>query len=338
MHADFPVFEDLYYSDELIDNAYRAALVEAEGYCEWTRLREIAEYSKKLGIERIGVGHCDDMVREAHLTAKYLESQKLSPMLPPTASDCDPIEQVEFFAQNETQANVIAGMCVAHEALFISASKTPVISLVARDVRLQHNPVAALYTSGSYSRTRLFEDRFVADWAPPKGNGLGALRTAAADPAAAGPIDANRLQESMAFARCLGARQIGISFCTGFQQEARLLAGVLRGNGFEVSSVCCKTGAVPKIKIGITDSEQVRPGETEMICNPLAQAELLNRDSVQLVLSLGQCVGHEASTLASLKSPAVCIVAKDRVLAHNTVAALYAFEGQATRGSSANSL
>ena len=40
MHADFPAFEDLYHSDELIDNAYRAALVEAEGYCVIRRRRK----------------------------------------------------------------------------------------------------------------------------------------------------------------------------------------------------------------------------------------------------------------------------------------------------------
>ena len=63
-----------------------------------------------------------------------------------------------------------------------------------------------------------------------------------------------------------------------------------------------------------------------MICNPLAQAELLSRDDVQMVMSLGQCVGHDAATLGYLNVPTFCIVAKDRVLAHNTVAALYELE------------
>jgi uncharacterized metal-binding protein len=34
-------------------------------------------------------------------------------------------------------------------------------------------------------------------------------------------------------------------------------------------------------------------------------------------------VGHDSATMAHLRTPAVCLVAKDRVLAHNTVAALY---------------
>jgi uncharacterized metal-binding protein len=59
------------------------------------------------------------------------------------------------------------------------------------------------------------------------------------------------------------------------------------------------------------------------MCNPLAQAELVDREGVELVLLLGQCVGHDSATMAHLRTPAVCLVAKDRVLAHNTVAALY---------------
>ena len=47
---------------------------------------------------------------------------------------------------------------------------------------------------------------------------------------------------------------------------------------------------------------------------------------MQLVFILGQCVGHDSATMAKLEAPAICIVAKDRVLGHNTVAALYALE------------
>jgi uncharacterized metal-binding protein len=43
---------------------------------------------------------------------------------------------------------------------------------------------------------------------------------------------------------------------------------------------------------------------------------------------MGQCVGHDLATMRSLEAPTTCLIAKDRVLAHNTVAALYAWEGQ----------
>jgi uncharacterized metal-binding protein len=126
----------------------------------------------------------------------------------------------------------------------------------------------------------------------------------------------------MDLAHRLGVSHVGFSFCSGFREEAKLLSKVLTTNGFRVSSVCCKTGAVPKSTVGIEESQQVRPGRPEMICNPLTQAELLNRERVEFALVLGQCVGHDAATLQRLEAPAVCLVAKDRVLAHNTVAAL----------------
>jgi uncharacterized metal-binding protein len=70
----------------------------------------------------------------------------------------------------------------------------------------------------------------------------------------------------------------------------------------------------------------VRPGGAEMICNPIAQAELLNREKVHLVLLLGQCVGHDSATMAHTEAPTVCVATKDRTLGQNTAAALYAFE------------
>lgn len=127
----------------------------------------------------------------------------------------------------------------------------------------------------------------------------------------------------MEVAHRIGANHLGISFCVGFREEARTLARILGTNGFDVSSACCKTGAMPKEDFGIRDEEKVRPGRDEMICNPVGQAELLNREGVQFALVLGQCVGHDAATLRHLEAPAVSLVVKDRVLGHNPLGALH---------------
>jgi uncharacterized metal-binding protein len=132
----------------------------------------------------------------------------------------------------------------------------------------------------------------------------------------------SRLAEAMDVAHRLGAGHIGVSFCVGFKEEAKVLSKLLETNGFQVSSACCKTGSTPKEDVGITDDQKVRPGTKEMICNPLAQAELLNREGVEFVMVLGQCVGHDAATFRHLNAPAICMVAKDRVLAHNTLAGI----------------
>jgi uncharacterized metal-binding protein len=326
MTGELPTLEDLYGQGEDRRVALHAAHVEAEGYCRWTRVRELAEFAIRVGVRRLGLGHCADMNREAGLAARYLAGRDLDAVLPPSSTRCSPVAQAEFFAAQGTRLNVVAGMSVAHEALFVGASAVPVVALVARDARLRHNPVAALYTSESYSKTRLFPGGERTTIPAFRGRDEEVLARVSEELDASDTDDLNRVQEAMEFARRLGARKIGISFCVGFREEARVLTRILEANGFLVSSVCCKAGAVPKEELGVTDPHKVRPGQREMICNPLLQAELLNRAGVELALSLGQCVGHDSATLERLEGPAICLVAKDRVLCHNTVAALYAME------------
>jgi uncharacterized metal-binding protein len=323
MHDDFPEFSRLYPPGHWRGIAYGASLVEAEGYCRWSRLREIAEFSKKMGIRRLGIAYCKDMGREAQLTGDRLSNFDLDIILP-IEGDCDPQGQADHFQEEGTELNVLCGLCVGHDSIFIRSSRAPVTSLVVRDTRLQHNPVASLYTSDMYFRRALYRTHLREEISTP----LQSLDTATLDAVSRaiteeGRGDWCRVEEATEFAYRLGAHRLGIVFCAGFANEARILKRVMRAHGFDVSSSCCKTGSVPKEDLGILDSQKIRPGGPEMICNPLAQAEILNREKVHLALLLGQCVGHDSATMAHLDAPAVCIVAKDRVFAHNTVAALY---------------
>jgi uncharacterized metal-binding protein len=261
------------------------------------------------------------MDREAAIAAAYLRDCGLQVQLPESHSE--PFEQARQFDRQQTQMNVVAGMCVAHEAIFVRASRAPVTVLVARDARFRHNPAAALYTSQSYARGALFEVTPSNPGVPFRGAGLNQIRQAAKGASCDRDERRCRVGEAIDFARRLGATHLGLSFCTGLRREAEILTRVLRANGFRVSSAICKTGAVPKEALGLQEHQKVHPGRPEMVCNSLAQAELLNRAAVELAFVLGQCVGHDAATLAHLAAPAICLVAKDRVLAHNTVAALY---------------
>jgi len=333
MHGPFPAFERLYATEATLRLAYNAARVEAEGYCHWTRIREVSELARRMGYRRIGLAHCRDMRREAALAARYLHERGLEVMLPDGARDCDPVGQAEAFAARGSDFNVIAGMCVGHDALFVRHSRAPVTALVVRDLRLRHNPVGALYTRKGYLKSALEARPAPAGPVTFHGWNDDLLDRIAREVRDAGARRADppcRLEEIMEFARRAGVRRLGFTFCSGFREEAPQLQAVLVANGFRVSSACCKTGAVPKEKLGIRDAEQVRPGRPEMICNALAQAELLEREGVELVLLMGQCVGHDSATMARLRVPVVSFVAKDRVLAHNTVAALYELEGDGT--------
>ncbi len=326
MHGPFPDFEILYSGSATLDMAYQAARVESEGYGRWTRAREVVETARRLGIDRLGIAHCQDTRREAVMAASYFSKHGLDVSLPPLTDDCDPQGQALHFERKVTQLNVIVGMCVGHDALFIRHSSAPVTSLVVRDARLRHNPAAALYTRRGYLKSALYKrahpvtDVEFAGWDDRE---LDRVARAVRDRYAEADTPPCRVEEVMDFARTLGARHLGIVFCSGLREEAAHLNAILRTNGFEVSSSCCKTGSIPKERLGILDHEKVRPGNPEMMCNPKAQAELLDGDEIELALLVGQCVGHDSATMAHLRAPAVCIVAKDRVLAHNTVAALY---------------
>jgi len=333
MHGPFPPFEALYSTDMTRRLAYHAARVEAEGYCRWTRIREVAELARRMGYRRIGIAHCRDMRREAALAGRYLLECGLDVIPADGARDCDPIGQAAAFAARGSDFNVIAGMCVGHDALFSRHSRVPVTSLVVRDLRLRHNPVAALYTRKGYFRGAL-EARPPSTSASFHGWDDDLLDRVAREVRDAGARRADppcRIEEVIDFARRAGVRHVGLSFCSGFREEAPQLQAVLVASGFTVSSACCKTGSVPKETLGIREAEKVRPGRPEMICNALAQADLLDREGVELALLVGQCVGHDSATMARLRAPGVCVVAKDRVLAHNTVAALYELESDQRR-------
>jgi uncharacterized metal-binding protein len=250
----------------------------------------------------------------------------LDVIVPDPAADCDPVGQAAQFAACETSLNVIAGMCVGHDALFIRHSRAWVTSLVVRDRRLAHNPAAALYTRDGYLKSVLYggagppEGGASRDWSD---DYIDRVAREVRDAGLGREVPPCRLEEVMDFARRAGVTHLGVVYCVGFRREARELAAVLGTNGFRVSSSCCKTGSVPKEKLGIREEEKVRPGHPEMTCNPVAQAALLDEAGVELVLLMGQCAGHDSATMARLRAPAICLVAKDRVLAHNTVGAFY---------------
>jgi uncharacterized metal-binding protein len=66
---------------------------------------------------------------------------------------CNPIAQAVFLGEEKTELNVIMGLCMGHDILFLKHSKTPTTTLMIKDRVLYHNTVAAIYGSdGFYKR------------------------------------------------------------------------------------------------------------------------------------------------------------------------------------------
>ena len=129
-----------------------------------------------------------------------------------------------------------------------------------------------------------------------------------------------RVYEVVEFAKRMGFEHIGIAFCVGMVNEAKALQEILEKNGFEVTSVCCKTGGIMKEKLGF---KKIKPERKEAICNSIGQAMILNDAGTQLNLIVGLCVGHDIVFSMYSKAPVTTVVVKDRVLAHNPAGALY---------------
>ncbi len=130
-----------------------------------------------------------------------------------------------------------------------------------------------------------------------------------------------RLQETAEFARQMNYKTIGIGFCMGIRDEAKLFAKYFTDQGFEVKSVCCKNCGISKDSLHL---EKVNPeSRVEPMCNPKAQAKYLNDNGVELFVSAGLCVGHDALFSKACKGPVTTFVVKDRVLGNNPMAVVY---------------
>jgi len=133
-----------------------------------------------------------------------------------------------------------------------------------------------------------------------------------------------RILELIQFAQKCGYKKMGIAFCGGLANEARMLTEVLENKGFEVVSVRCKVGATPKERIGIKPEEKIRgPDNYESMCSPITQAEVMNAENVDLAIMLGLCIGHDTLFIKYCRVPMTVIAVKDRVTGHNPLAVLY---------------
>ncbi|MCD8300807.1 MAG: DUF1847 domain-containing protein [Clostridiales bacterium] len=133
-----------------------------------------------------------------------------------------------------------------------------------------------------------------------------------------------RLEETIEFAKKIDATKIGIATCVGLLSESRTLAKILRSHGFEVCGSGCKCGTRKKVDIGIPERCNA---VGENMCNPILQAKILNKAGTDLNILMGLCVGHDSLFYKYSDAPVTTLVAKDRVLGHNTVAPLYQAEG-----------
>ena len=70
---------------------------------------------------------------------------------------CNPIGQAKLLNQSGTQLNILLGLCVGHDSLFLKYSEAPVTIFAVKDRVLGHNPLAAIYMAEGYYKKKLFK-------------------------------------------------------------------------------------------------------------------------------------------------------------------------------------
>jgi uncharacterized metal-binding protein len=129
----------------------------------------------------------------------------------------------------------------------------------------------------------------------------------------------NRVEELVHYAKARGMRKVGIAFCVTMLEESQALARMLESEGLETALACCRVGAVDYSEIGLA---KAHPERFAAICNPVAQARLLDAAGADLVAQVGLCLGHDLVLQEECVAPVTTLVVKDRALDHHTVAAL----------------
>lgn len=132
--------------------------------------------------------------------------------------------------------------------------------------------------------------------------------------------NSTRVQDTIKFARLIGAERIGIATCTIMLRETRILARLLSEAGFHVEAIGCKVDSNRRADL---DLEPLESGEGSVLCNPIMQALLLNEAKTDLNVLMGLCVGHDALFCKYSDAPTTTLVAKDFLAANNPCGVLY---------------
>lgn len=175
------------YSDPGIREFARLASVqEGEGYAERgegitapkpskPRILEIVEFAKRMNYSKLGLVFCSGLSKEAAIVESFLsdkgflvvsvickagripkeelgvkDHEKIRPGT--DESMCNPILQAMALNKAETEFNIVMGLCVGHDSIFLKYSEAYCTVLVAKDRPSGHNPLAAVYTLDSYYR------------------------------------------------------------------------------------------------------------------------------------------------------------------------------------------
>ena len=145
---------DLY--DEL-DRRMIAAILESKA-SGGSRVEQLIELARLLGVMRIGIAHCVGFAEPAERLAKYHEEPlevvtadstvggpQAEEIVPDaTGALCNPAGQADALNMAGTDLNISVGLCLGHDMIFQKHSIAPVTVFAVKDRATNHQPLAAL--------------------------------------------------------------------------------------------------------------------------------------------------------------------------------------------------
>jgi uncharacterized metal-binding protein len=180
------------FSPEFREFARQASKQEGSGYMRLphapqrmspvkSRLEDTMELATRMGYKRLGVAFCLGLHYEATLLVPILENRGFEVIsacckcgsvskaelgleaweqvnTDGFEAMCHPIAQAELLNEAKTDFNILLGLCVGHDSLFLKNSKALCTVLVAKDRLFGHAPLMALYQSKSYHRRVLAKE------------------------------------------------------------------------------------------------------------------------------------------------------------------------------------
>lgn len=134
--------------------------ISAEADRKLCRVAEFIYYCIGMGYTHIGVAFCVEMFREVEILTRLLRRFfRVTPVgckvgghmqydLITSASGvlCNPIGQARILNKLKSDINVMVGLCVGCDIIFMQHSEAPVSPLFVKDKSLANNPVSALYS------------------------------------------------------------------------------------------------------------------------------------------------------------------------------------------------
>ncbi|OHD07824.1 MAG: hypothetical protein A2086_10325 [Spirochaetes bacterium GWD1_27_9] len=126
----------------------------------------------------------------------------------------------------------------------------------------------------------------------------------------------NRLEEIVEYCKLQNYKKIGVAYCYSIEKEAVILNDYLKEKGFNLTMVSCTVDGISEKKINKDKQKDV------ISCNPIGQANILNKNNIDFAILMGLCLGHDILFQKHIKADFTTFVVKDRVLRHNPILAL----------------